>query len=176
MSGCRRRDNQEEGKNRKRNSRYNTDIYKTLFIATHYVNVISTCLDLRSEANHLEEQLQVTIDRDGLVESRLCLFMLQEQLNSRIAGLREQLKERKNEITKLLMEQQTLCEDMQCDGKELSLEPLASATELSDFRRHLSELVTEKCERIVQIRDYQQKIKKMCNRLETPLTIRSEIE
>lgn len=87
------------------------------------------------------------------------LLIYQAELDRNIEIYRQQVRDKREQINDLLMEQESLCEELDEMPKELPTNPLPSDHELLEFRNYLDGLHKEKVERANSIKTMRQEIK-----------------
>lgn len=102
------------------------------------------------------------------------LLVCQNELENHLSGLRETLQERSVEIHKLLSEQNVLCDELDVQPYTLTLNPLPTSEEVSNFEMYLAKLRTEKESRMRQVLTLRSKIKDCLRALEIILSSEHE--
>ncbi|KAL5287434.1 PRC1 family protein [Megaselia abdita] len=127
------------------------------------------------EADNLKRLLQVDIHLQ-LPNSDATLYETRNFLDDSLKGLRERLQKRKDQIVELLLQQESLCEELGELPKPLTDDPLPSEDELQDFSLHLNSLQGLKVNRKHEISQIRKEIKNFLQALElTSLTKDQEI-
>lgn len=131
-------------------------------------------IELHEEASNLKRLLNVNINISP--KKNVPLHTTRQQIDESLENLRDELRQRKIEIDKLLVEQEHLCSELGEELRELLDDPLPTAEDLSDFRNYLDSLQCEKDNRFVEINTIRDNIKCILGKLELSLTCDAEIE
>lgn len=99
----------------------------------------------------------------------LPLMVIKEQLENNLVSMRELYNEKRSMIESLLTEQEPLVDELGEDARDLQLDPLASESEIQDFKLYLCGLKEEKIHRLEEINRLQKDIKAIC--IETELSV-----
>lgn len=114
---------------------------------------------MKEEAIKLRRLLK--IDLQLQTDENIPFFTLKFKLDESLQDLRELLKNRKEEIYKLRLEQEELCDELNENKRELLDDPLPTENELNEFRLYLQNLYKIKDERIEEIQQLRHNIKKL---------------
>ncbi|XP_055679225.1 protein regulator of cytokinesis 1-like [Lutzomyia longipalpis] len=135
--------------------------------------ILSDIQKLHEEASTIRRLLHVDFELSP--KKGLPLHNLRAHLDESLKALRGQLKRRKEEITELLVEQESLCQELGEECRDLVEDPLPTAEDLEEFRRHLGTLKGIKQERIAQVLQLRKEIKLNLMTLEITLTSESDL-
>lgn len=101
--------------------------------------------ELQKEQTKLQNLLHQTNDFISVKDAPL--FSYQQELDLSLQNLRDKLRARQEEVTILTDQEVILCETIGEKPMGLTLDPLPSASNINDFKNHLTELKNEKCKR-----------------------------
>lgn len=93
------------------------------------------------------------------------LVEYKEKLEQDLSELHQMYATKKVVIDECLLEQKVLCEELGEEPRGLSSNPLATETEIAEFKSYLAELEHEKIRRINEIANLQQTIQELCNEM-----------
>lgn len=112
---------------------------------------------LKDEAETLKSLLKVDVPQ--YENGKAPLLVIQSEMDKSLVDLREQLRIRKEQICELLLEQKALCEELGEPPRALLADPLPTADEIQDFRKHLDSLRQERDDRMTKISNMCREIK-----------------
>ena len=115
--------------------------------------------DLKMEAENLKRLLKADIQLPSYENNNVPLLVVQSELDKSLEDLREQLRVRKEQICELLLEQETLCDELGEPPRALLADPLPTAEDIDSFRRHLESLREEKVKRMNSVSTMRREIK-----------------
>lgn len=144
------------------NEKNNIFLYR-LFVFLRFSSII----DLYKEVGELEHALNTEFDFSP--EDGLPLMVLREKLDQQLVSMREMYKEKRDAIEECLLEQEPLVDELGEEMRVLSLEPLATDAEVSDFKLYLKELREERVRRLDQIDILQNNIRIISTEIEMDL-------
>lgn len=121
-------------------------------------------IELLEEANELKRKLNMDFDFD-LNQNDMPLMVYQEKLDSNLMEMREKYDQKMNQIEECLRTQQLLCEELNENMRQLSTDPLASDSEIYDFKNYLLDLKTEKARRLNEIECLCHGIRALCEEI-----------
>uniref|UniRef100_A0A8D8C002 Protein regulator of cytokinesis 1 n=1 Tax=Culex pipiens TaxID=7175 RepID=A0A8D8C002_CULPI len=128
--------------------------------------ILQTIEGLRREAANLRRLLKEdTVDGVGDEQPGMPLHLVQITLDRSLEKMREKLKHRHELIEEYLFEQETLCEELGEDLRNLPKDPLPSEATMCEFRTYLDNLRAEKLQRFDDIATMRRDIKIMMNHL-----------
>lgn len=100
-----------------------------------------------------------------LNQNDMPLMVYQEKLDSNLAEMREKYEIKMNQIEECIRSQQLLCEELDESIRPLSIDPLASDSEIYDFKNYLVDLKTEKARRLNEIECLRHEIHAICEEI-----------
>lgn len=121
---------------------------------------------LRNEAQDLQRRLHVDVNIN--ISEDIPLYTLQNMIDDNLRELRQELKNRESIIYDLLVEQESLCDTLEEEPRELRVDPLPTAEQLKEFRIYLDNLIAERDRRTEEISKLRQEIKAIAKQLEIP--------
>lgn len=117
------------------------------------------------EATDLKRKLNVDFEFDLECSDEMPLMVYQEKLDSDLNDMREKYRQKMNQIDECLKAQQLLCEELNESNRELSVDPLASDSEIYSFKKYLLDLKSEKARRLNEIECLQHEIQALCEEM-----------
>lgn len=132
-----------------------------------YFNLFLETIDQYKEVSDLERGLNTEFDFRP--DEGLPLMVIKEQLEKNLVSMRELYNEKRSMIENLLNEQEPLVGELGENTRDLPLDPLASESEIKDFKLYLCGLKEERIHRLEEINRLQKDIKAIC--IETELNI-----
>uniref|UniRef100_A0A1B0FK19 Protein regulator of cytokinesis 1-like n=1 Tax=Glossina morsitans morsitans TaxID=37546 RepID=A0A1B0FK19_GLOMM len=130
--------------------------------------------ELKKEAEDIKRLLKVEVNLPHGITDTTPLMVIQYELDRSLDDLREQLVERRAQISELLAEQALLCDELGEPPRPLLSDPLPTPSEMEDFRRHVENLYTEKQKLEKKLSSMRRDIKKFLDILNFKL--RTEME
>ncbi|KAL9881073.1 protein regulator of cytokinesis 1-like [Glossina fuscipes fuscipes] len=100
--------------------------------------------ELKREAEDIKRLLKVEVNVPHRISDTTPLMVIQYELDRSLEDLRQQLLERRAQISQLLEEQALLCDELGEPERPLLSDPLPTPSEIEDFRRHVENLHNEK--------------------------------
>ncbi|KAL9885052.1 protein regulator of cytokinesis 1-like [Glossina fuscipes fuscipes] len=100
--------------------------------------------ELKREAEDIKRLLKVEVNVPHRISDTTPLMVIQYELDRSLEDLRQQLLERRVQISQLLEEQALLCDELGEPERPLLSDPLPTPSEIEDFRRHVENLHNEK--------------------------------
>lgn len=119
------------------------------------------------EARELKRKLNVDFEFDLDNTDNMPLMVYQDKLDSDLSEMREKYQQKMNSINDCIKTQRLLCAELNEDIREfeLSVEPLASDSEIYEFENYLLDLKTEKARRLNEIECLQHEIHDLCDEM-----------
>lgn len=114
-------------------------------------------IELHNEHEDLQRALNTEIDFSP--EDGLPLKVLKERLDQQLVSMRNMYKEKRDIIEKCLLEQEPLVDELGEDPRILLRDPLATDTEIEEFKLYLADLREERIHRLEKIDNLQNKIR-----------------
>ncbi|KAI8115344.1 Protein regulator of cytokinesis 1 [Lucilia cuprina] len=130
--------------------------------------------DLKKEAENLKRLLKTDVQLPSYEGNEVPLLIVQSELDKSLEDLREQLRLRKEQICELLLEQEALCEEIGEPPRALLADPLPTAEEIENFRKHLESLREEKVERMNKVSSMRREIKNFLQILDLKVSTEHE--
>uniref|UniRef100_A0A1B0G578 Uncharacterized protein n=1 Tax=Glossina morsitans morsitans TaxID=37546 RepID=A0A1B0G578_GLOMM len=130
--------------------------------------------ELKEEIKDIKRLLKVEVNLPHGITDTTPLMVIQYELDRSLDDLREQLVERRAQISELLAEQALLCDELGEPPRPLLSDPLPTPSEMEDFRRHVENLYTEKQKLEKKLSSMRRDIKKFLDILNFKL--RTEME
>ncbi|KAM7347061.1 protein regulator of cytokinesis 1-like [Cochliomyia hominivorax] len=130
--------------------------------------------DLKKEAENLKRLLKTKVNLPSYESNSVPLLIIQSELDKSLEDLREQLRLRKEQICELLLEQEALCEELGETPRALLADPLPTAEEIQDFRKHLESLKDERVERMNKVSTMRREIKNFLQTLDLKVNTEHE--
>uniref|UniRef100_A0A1A9ZCE6 Protein regulator of cytokinesis 1 n=1 Tax=Glossina pallidipes TaxID=7398 RepID=A0A1A9ZCE6_GLOPL len=130
--------------------------------------------ELKKEAEDIKRLLKVEVDLPHRITDTTPLMVIQDELDRSLYDLREQLEQRRAQISQLLAEQALLCDELGERPRPLPSDPLPTPSEMEDFRKHVENLYSEKEKREKKLSTMRHDIKKFLDILNFKL--RTEME
>lgn len=130
--------------------------------------------DLKKEAENLKRLLKTDVQLPSYESNNVPLLIVQSELDKSLEDLREQLRLRKEQICELLLEQEALCEELGEPPRALLADPLPTAEEIEDFRKHLESLRDERVERMNKVNNMRREIKNFLQTLDLKVNTEHE--
>lgn len=94
------------------------------------------------------------------------LMVYKEKLDSDLVDMRQMYEEKKRIIDECLAEQINLCNQLNEELRGLSTDPLASETDVEEFKSYLLDLKSEKLHRVNEIEFLKRKINDLCDEMD----------
>lgn len=121
--------------------------------------------ELLKEALELKRKLNVDFEFDLDRSDEMPLMVYQEKLDSDLNEMRDKYQQKMNQIEECMRTQQLLCEELNESLRELSVDPLASDSEIYSFEKYLLDLKSEKARRLNEIECLQHEIQALCEEM-----------
>lgn len=131
-------------------------------------SIINRITSLKSEAESLKKLLRT--DLTIQIERDAPLLVVEAALSNGVEELRERLRQRKDQIYELLVEQESLCEELGESPHPLQLEPFPTAEKIEEFEQYLEKLRDERKERLNKVTLLRREIKELLEQLEIEAT------
>ena len=113
----------------------------------------------------MKRKLNVDFEFDLERSDEMPLMVYQEKLDSDLNEMREKYRQKMEQIDECLKTQQRLCEELNENLRVLSVEPLASDSEIYDFEKYLLDLKSERARRLNEIECLQHEIQALCEEM-----------
>ncbi|XP_037935843.1 protein regulator of cytokinesis 1-like [Teleopsis dalmanni] len=136
-------------------------------------NVEKEINDLKCEAENLRRLLKTEVELP-CVGPEAPLIMWQSELDKSLRDLRECLRQRREEICELLLQQEAFCEELGLEPRPLLEDPLPSEDEIVGFRSHLKELQSVRLSRLNDLSILRREIKNYLQILELKVNTDAE--
>lgn len=125
-----------------------------------------TLTDLIKESNQLMRALNTDFKVASNENNAMPLMVYKEKLDSDLVDMRQMYEEKKRIIDECLAEQINLCNQLNEDLRGLSTDPLASETDVEEFKSYLLDLKSEKLHRVNEIEFLKRKINDLCDEMD----------
>lgn len=125
-----------------------------------------TLTDLIKESNQLMRALNTDFKVASNENNAMPLMVYKEKLDSDLVDMRQMYEEKKRIIDECLAEQINLCNQLNEELRGLSTDPLASETDVEEFKSYLLDLKSEKLHRVNEIEFLKRKINDLCDEMD----------
>lgn len=119
----------------------------------------------------MKRKLNVDFEFDLERSDEMPLMVYQEKLDSDLSEMREKYRQKMDQIDECLEMQRKLCEELNENFRVLSVDPLASDSEIYDFEKYLLDLKSERARRLNEIECLQHEIQALCEEIGIDIAI-----
>ncbi|XP_031632190.1 protein regulator of cytokinesis 1-like isoform X2 [Contarinia nasturtii] len=126
--------------------------------------------ELHIEALELKRKLNIDFEFNLDRSDKMPLMVYRDKLDMDLNEMREKYHEKMNKIENFMKTQHQLCLELNENIRELSVDPLASDSEIHEVENYLIELKSEKTRRLNEIECLQNEIHTLCNELGTDIS------